>query len=174
MSGVPMADAARAAVDMVGASRLRAEDVDLGVLDGTLSFFIRSINIAVTRDLDRRLDGLDVARGTGKITTLFLVERHPGIRPSVIADVILKDRSAMGRILDDMEGHGLLYRETAEDARAQALFLTERGRALAAEVRGIVASSRDFFAEIDDAEYEAAMAVLRRIYWRIVRKRRAA
>lgn len=151
---------------------LRAEDVDLGVLDGTLSYFIRSINIAVTRDLDQRLEGLDVARGTGKITTLFLVQRHPGIRPSVIADVILKDRSAMGRVLDDMEAHGLLRRETAEDARAQALFLTEKGEALADEVRMIVAGSRDFFADIDDADYEAAMAVLRRIYWRIVRKRK--
>lgn len=169
-----MAYDARSPVKAAKASALKAQDVDLGVLDGTLSFFVRSINIAVTRDLDSRLEGLDVARGTGKITTLFLVERHPGIRPSVIADVILKDRSAVGRILDNVEAHGLIRRETAADARAQALFLTPKGEDLAGTVRGIVETSRGFFADIDDADYEAAMAVLRRIYWRIVTKRSEA
>ena len=148
---------------------LRAEDVDLGVLDETLSFFIRSINIAVTRDLNDRLDGLDVARGTGKITTLFLVENHPGIRPSVIADVIFKDRSAMGRILDDLIEAGLMRREVAEsDQRAQALFLTDKGKALAVTVRGIVRQSRDFFAETDDEDYAEVLRLLRKIYWRVV------
>ena len=71
-------------------------EVDLDVLENTLSFYIRTVNIAVSRDLDDRLEGLDVARGTGKITTLLLVDSHPGIRPSVIAQLILKDRSAMG------------------------------------------------------------------------------
>lgn len=155
----------------VGAA-LRAEDVDLGVLDGALSFFIRSINIAVTRDLNDRLDGLDLARGTGKITTLFLVENHPGIRPSVIADVIFKDRSAMGRILDDMAEAGLIRREVAEsDQRAQALFLTDTGAELAVSVRGIVRQSRDFFAGTDDADYAEVLRLLRKIYWRVVARK---
>jgi DNA-binding MarR family transcriptional regulator len=148
---------------------LRADGVDLGVLDETLSFFIRSINIAVTRDLNDRLGALDLARGTGKITTLFLVENHPGIRPSVIADVILKDRSAMGRIVDDMTGAGLIRREVAEsDQRAQALFLTDKGAELAVTVRRIVRQSRDFFAGTDDADYAEVLRLLRKIYWRVV------
>lgn len=148
---------------------LRAQDVDLGVLDETLSFFIRSINIAVTRDLNDRLEGLDVARGTGKITTLFLVENHPGIRPSVIADVIFKDRSAMGRLIDDMSGSGLIRREVAEgDQRAQALFLTDKGAELAVTVWGIVRQSRAFFTETDDADYAEVLRLLRAIYWRVV------
>ena len=156
---------------IVNGTSLKAGDVDLGVLDDTLSFFIRSINIAVTRDLDRRLEGLDVAKGTGKITTLFLVERHPGIRPSVIAQVILKDRSATGRIVDDLEAHGLIRREAAQDdSRAQALFLTEKGADLAITVREIVRQSRDFFADVDDEDYRAVTALLRKIYWRIVTK----
>ena len=150
---------------------LKASDVDLDVLDGTLSFFIRSINIAVTRDLDRRLEGLDVAKGTGKITTLFLVGRHPGIRPSLIAEIILKDRSAMGRIVDDMQEHGLIRREVAgDDSRAQALFLTPKGEDLARTVRGIVGESRSFFSDVEEEDYQAVMALLRKIYWRIVAK----
>ncbi|BDA86569.1 MarR family transcriptional regulator [Aureimonas sp. SA4125] len=148
---------------------LRAENVDLGVLDSTLSFFIRSINVAVTRDLNDRLGGLDLARGTGKITTLLLVENHPGIRPSVIADVIFKDRSAMGRILEDMTEAGLIRREVAEsDQRAQALFLTDKGAELAITVRDIVRQSRAFFAGVDDADYAEVLRLLRKIYWRVV------
>lgn len=168
MQGNVMSDDVRPSVRDTG---LKATDVDLDVLDGALSFFIRSINIAVTRDLDRRLEGLDVARGTGKITTLFLVGRHPGIRPSVIAEIILKDRSAMGRILDDLQGHGLVRREVAaDDSRAQALFLTAKGEELAGSVRGIVTDSRRFFSDVDEEDYRAVLALLRKIYWRIVVK----
>lgn len=149
---------------------MRADDVDLGVLDETLSFYIRALNLAVTRDLDARLEGMDVARGTGKITALFLIARHPGIRPSVIASVAMKDRSTMARALDDMNRHGLVRREVdPKDGRGQLLFLTQKGETLSREVEVIVRQSRDFFSDISPEDYESVMALLRRIYWRLVR-----
>ena len=78
-------------------------DVTLDVLEDTLSFYIRTLNIAVSRDLDDKLEGLDVAKGTGKITTLLLVDSHPGIRPSIIAELILRDRSATGRLMEPVK-----------------------------------------------------------------------
>ncbi|MCE7027177.1 MarR family winged helix-turn-helix transcriptional regulator [Jiella avicenniae] len=152
----------------------RVEDVDLGVLDDTLSFFIRALNLAVTRDLDARLEGMEVARGTGKITALFLIDRHPGIRPSVIAAAAMKDRSAMARILDDMERHGLIRREPdPEDGRVQALHLTEKGKKASQEVQAIVRQSRDFFHDISDEEYTQVIDLLRGLYWRIVKAHQA-
>ena len=96
------------------------------------------------------LDGLDVARGTGKITTLLLVDSHPGIRPSVIAQIIMKDRSAMGRLIDQMIDHDLLVRQTsASERRAHELFVTAKGAELAAKIRPIVTKqSKDFFSFI--------------------------
>ena len=145
------------------------DDIDLDVLEDTLSFYIRTVNLAVSRDLDERLEGCDVARGTGKITTLLLVDSHPGIRPSVIAQLILKDRSAMGRLVDQMEDHELLTRETsADDSRAQELYITEKGAALAVEVRELVTrQSRDFFDFIPEDEQRLLMDILRRAYRRI-------
>lgn len=141
-------------------------DVDLDVLEDTLSFYIRSVNLAVSRDLDERLDGLEVARGTGKITTLLLVDSHPGIRPSVIARLILKDRSAMGRLIEQMAESGLLTREvSAADNRAQELYITPKGAALAHKIRGLVtAQSRDFFHFIPQDEQKLLMDILRRAY----------
>ena len=144
-------------------------DVGLDILDNTLSFYIRSINLAVSRDLDERLDGLEVARGTGKITTLLMVDSHPGIRPSTIAKMSLHDRSAMARLIDQMERQGLLRRGvSAEDGRAQELFITQKGAALARRVRGLVnAQSREFFHFLPEPEHKQAIGILRRVYRRI-------
>jgi DNA-binding MarR family transcriptional regulator len=145
------------------------KDIDIDVLEDTLSFYIRSINLAVSRDLDEKLEGLDVARGTGKITTLLLVDGNPGIRPSIIAKLIIKDRSATGRLIDQMEEHELLFRETsADDSRAQELYITEKGHELAERVRGIVTrQSREFFSDISDEEHKLLIDILRRTYRRV-------
>jgi DNA-binding MarR family transcriptional regulator len=146
------------------------EHVNLDVLENTLSFYIRTMNIAVSRDLDARLDGLDVARGTGKITTLLLVDSHPGIRPSVIAQIIMKDRSAMGRLIDQMIDHDLLVRQTsARERRAHELFVTAKGAELAAKIRPIVTKqSKDFFSFIVEEEQAQLMDILRRAYRKMV------
>jgi DNA-binding MarR family transcriptional regulator len=146
------------------------ETVGLDVLEDTLSFYIRSINIALSRDLDDRLEGLDVARGTGKITTLLLVDSHPGIRPSVIAQLIMRDRSAMGRLVDQMIEHDLVTREAAtDDRRAQELHITEKGADLARKVRKIVTrQSDDFFAGVPEEDQKRLLDILRRVYRRTV------
>lgn len=144
------------------------ETVGLDVLEDTLSFYIRSINIALSRDLDTRLEGLDVARGTGKITTLLLVDSHPGIRPSVIAQLIMRDRSAMGRLVDQMIDHELITRQAApDDGRAQELHITKKGADLARKVRKIATKqSSDFFADVPEKDQKRLLDILRRVYRR--------
>ncbi|MCM2438902.1 MarR family transcriptional regulator [Agrobacterium vitis] len=144
--------------------------VELDVLENVLSYYIRTINMAVSRDLDQKLGKLEVAKGTGKITTLLLVDSHPGIRSSVIAQLILKDRSAMVRLVDQMEEQELLRREADDDDnRAQGLFITPKGAALAKRVRPLVVKqSRDFFPDITDEEHQMLISVLGRTYRRIV------
>lgn len=145
-------------------------DVTLDVLEDTLSFYIRTLNIAVSRDLDDKLEGLDVAKGTGKITTLLLVDSHPGIRPSIIAGLILRDRSATGRLMEQMEGHGLITRrQSSTDSRVQELYITDKGAALAAQIRPLVTEqSADFFKFISADEQQQLMDILKRAYRRIV------
>ncbi|QUS36646.1 MarR family winged helix-turn-helix transcriptional regulator [Falsirhodobacter algicola] len=138
----------------------------IDVLEGAFSWFIRSLDGAVSRDLDRRMAHLEIARGKGKITALLLVDRYPGIRPSQIADVLMRDRPAAGRIIDTLVGAKVIRRECApDDQRAHALFVTPRGHALADEVRDIVREQeRDFFNFIDPEEREQFMGLLRRVY----------
>ncbi len=139
--------------------------VDLGVLAQLLSFYIRSINITVSRDLDKKLSGYEVARGTGKISTLLLVARHPGICPSAIANVIMRDRSAMSRLVTQMANQGLVHRKiSTDDSRAQALYLTPYGEKLAAKVTRLVTEQEaDFFQSVSAFEKDFIIKVLKKV-----------
>lgn len=144
--------------------------IDLGVLENVLSFYIRVIDHSLSRDLDERLKKLAVARGKGKITALLIIDSHPGVRPSIVAKLAMKDRSAMGRILDGFELHDLIRREISEtDSRAQKLFTTEKGAKLATEVRSIVVEQSDDFFDIiiPRDEQEQLMGILKRAYLRL-------
>lgn len=145
------------------------EEIDLDILEHTISFYVRVLAIAVTRDWESRLDDLDLLRGTGKVTALMLIGRHPGIRPSVIAQVTMKDRSEIARVLDSFEKNGLITRRTNMlDSRAWALFLTDAGHRLVDDLRQRIKSSRAFFSDVSDEEYTQAIAVLRKVYWGVI------
>ena len=148
----------------------RVDHVDLDVLENILSYYIRIIERTLSKDLDDRLADLEVAKGKGKITSLLLIDSHPGIRPSVIAELLMRDRSATGRILDMLEGHGLITRRvSAEDSRAQELFITDKGAGLAAKVRGIVVQqNEDFFDRIMPREdQDTVVRILKSAYARL-------
>lgn len=152
------------------ATASHVDHVDLDVLENVLSFYIRVIDTSVSRDLDARLANLEVAKGKGKITALLLIDSHPGIRPSVVAELAFRDRSAMGRILDTLEHQGLIFRKTSvEDSRAQELYITPKGAALAVKVRTIaVQQSEDFFDKIIPRDEQAVLIdILKRAYGRL-------
>ena len=140
--------------------------VDLDVLENLLSFYLRSANYLLSRDLDSRLQGLEVARGTGKITTLLLIDGHPGIRPSTIAAATLRDRPSLSRILAPMIAAGLIeQRRSRSEGRAVELFITPRGHTVAERVRCIVkAQSKAFFAPLGAADQADLLRILRQLY----------
>ena len=106
--------------------------------------------------------------GNNVITTLLLVDSHPRIRPSVIAQLIMRDRSAMGRLVDQMIGNELITRQAApDDGRAQELYITEKGADLARKVRKIATKqSSDFFADVPEKDQKRLLEILRRVYRR--------
>lgn len=138
----------------------------IDILEGAFSWYIRSLDSVVSRDLDRRMAELEVAKGKGKITTLFLVDDYPGVRPSQVADVLMRDRPATGRIIDRMVSAGIIRRETStEDQRAQALYITDKGHELAEKVREIIrAQEAEFFDFIAPEDRDQFMQMLKRVY----------
>ena len=141
-------------------------DVDFDVFASLLSFFVRSVNLLVSQDLDAHTKSLDIAGGTGKISTILLVDANPGLRPSVLAHFIRKDRSAMAKLLWQMEHAGyLVQRISPAERRARELYLTKKGQAFAKRLRGVVKAQDDgFFAMLSEKERQTLLALLRKVY----------
>lgn len=144
--------------------------IDLDILGDLLSFYMRTITLALSRDLDQRLDGLEVAKGTGKVITLLLVDSHPGIRPSVIARLSTKSQPEIGRIVNQLVKAKLITRQVApEERRAHQLFITPQGANVADQVRRLAkAQSEDFFSHLDEEDQQQLMRILKNSYRRIV------
>lgn len=143
-----------------------AVTVDFDVFGTLLSFYVRTLNILVSQDLDARIEEHGLAGGTGKIATLLLVGANPGIRPSVLAHVIRKDRSAMGKLLEAMGEAGLVdQRVSPAERRARELYLLPKGEALRGRVREVaLTQDRDFFAVLDESETRQLLGLLRKVY----------
>ena len=142
--------------------------IEFAVFDGLLSFFIRSVNLIVSRDLDEKMGGLPLAGGTGKISTILLVGANPGIRPSVLAHFIQKDRSAMAKLIERMERAGLLEQKiSTSERRAKELYLTDKGRGLVPKVTSrILRQDNDFFSVLSHEERRHLLVLLRKVYKR--------
>jgi DNA-binding MarR family transcriptional regulator len=141
-------------------------NIKFDILKDLLSFYSRSVSLALNRDYDAKIGKISLARGTGKVSTLLLVGVNPGIRPSVIAHFILKDRSAMARLLDQLKRSGLLVEKvSAAERRAHELYLTPKGHALLDRVRSIaVKQSGDFFSVLSAAEQAQLLGLLKKLY----------
>lgn len=147
-----------------------AAQVDLGVLGGLLSFYIRAFDVAVTRHLDVRLGSLGFNGRKGTISALLLITCHPGIRATTISARLDTDKSIIVKIVDDLVGRGLVTRRSsAEDRRAMDLYPTEKAEALTPEIeRLIVAHSDDFFTEImTREEHDTVVDILRRAFCKL-------
>jgi DNA-binding MarR family transcriptional regulator len=141
-------------------------DLKFDILEDLLSFYSRSVSLALNRDYDRKIGKVSLARGTGKVSTLLVVGANPGVRPSVIAHFILRDRSAMARLLDQMKRSGLLVEKvSASERRAHELYLTAKGYALIERVRAIaLRQSADFFSPLSEVERRQLLLILKKLY----------
>ena len=103
-------------------------DVSLDVLGTLLSFHARTVGLALNKSYDHEIAEVSLARGTGKVSVLLLTAANPGIRPSVIAHFIHKDRAAMARLIEQMKANGLIeHKVDADERRAHELYLTPKG-----------------------------------------------
>jgi DNA-binding MarR family transcriptional regulator len=140
--------------------------IDFDILRHLPSFFVRSVGVALNRDYDRKISEVALARGTGKVSVLLMVGANPGIRPSVLAHYIFKDRSAMGRLLDQMQRAGLIIEKISEsERRAHELYLTPKGQKLVERVRAIATEQSDgFFSVLTEAELKQLVGIMQKLY----------
>ncbi|MDQ2068130.1 MarR family winged helix-turn-helix transcriptional regulator [Xinfangfangia sp. CPCC 101601] len=139
----------------------------LGFLDDQLSFYIRIIEMAVSRNLDQRLRAMNFTARKGTITALFLIARHPGVRVGTIAQTSQLDKSLGTKIVDELVVGGFVEKRPDErDGRATGLYITAKGLELADQLE-IVATdqSKSFFLGImSQEEHDTVIDILRRAF----------
>lgn len=142
------------------------QHIDFDILDSLVSFYVRTVNGLVSQDLDAHTESLNLAGGTGKISTILMVDSNPGLRPSVLAHYIRKDRSAMTKLLWQMEHAGYLeQRISPAERRARELYLTRKGKDLAKRLRLVIKKQDDdFFVALSQEERATVKRLLRKVY----------
>lgn len=144
----------------------------IDILEGAFSWYIRSLEQVVSRDLENRTKNHEISRRKGRITALLLVDDYPGIRPSQIADVLLRDRPSTGRLIDSLVDAGWIMRGvSSDDQRAQSLTITETGHAQADELRAIIRQQEDeFFDFIPEEDRAQFLKMLKKAYLNMRKK----
>ncbi|MGH3561762.1 MAG: MarR family winged helix-turn-helix transcriptional regulator [Mycobacterium sp.] len=96
---------------------------------------------------------------------LTFVERYEGQTQQRIAEAVGANRNTMVAIIDDLERLGLAQRQPhPSDRRANAVHLTKQGRAALQKAWQLAAQyEQDFTAELDPAERETLVLLLRRL-----------
>jgi DNA-binding MarR family transcriptional regulator len=140
--------------------------VKLDILENLLSYYMRVVSVVLNRDFDHVLSSVSLAHGTGKVSTLLMVAANPGIRPSVLAHYVLRDRSAMTRLLQQMKTAGLIVEQISdEERRARELYLTAKGKSIVDKVRSLASQQSDaFFGVLAVGEQKQLMELLKKLY----------
>lgn len=98
-------------------------------------------------------------------SVLFQIDRTEGLIQKEIAKRSGKDKPTTTRILDHLEGKGLVYKRTGEkDRRSFKVYITDKGRALVKETVPVEDNvTEEIMNCISSEEYEVLMELLLRI-----------
>ncbi len=115
----------------------RERPLDLDILPGLLGYQLRRAQILVYAGFSDRLARHGLTHG--QFGLLIVVGANPGSSQTALANVFGSNRSVIVRMIDKLEGAGLLGRKAQEgDRRSNAIVLTEAGEALLATLRDAV------------------------------------
>lgn len=134
-------------------------------MDNAVGYLIETTEQALKRGLRQRFRdaGFDITPYQWVI--LYRLWEREGRNQSELAEVSLKDRATVTRILDVMEQRGLVVRKTdSSDRRTYKVFLTPLAKKLKTQLPKIAASYLDEFTrDIDPDDLATAQRVLRKI-----------
>lgn len=118
---------------------MSAADATLRALTG---YCLRRASVAAMTDFARVFARHGLRRTTFSVLTL--VTERPGLRQAQVAEALAIERPNLVQIVGELEGRGLLRRETdAGDRRAQTLHPTLAGRRLVTQAMADVAEQEE-------------------------------
>jgi len=113
---------------------LSSEIIDLGHLPNLVGYALRRAQLAVFRDFSKTFSKFKVR--PVQYGVLTVIERNPGLKQTHICSALGIRRANFVTLLNNLEHRGFVKRGRAiNDQRANALYLTEKGKQLMLELR---------------------------------------
>ncbi len=143
---------------------MTAGDEDIGEIRNIVGFHIRLAHGAVYRHFTETFSDLGLTQK--QVSVLWLVDDHPAISQTDLAQRMRMDRATTMAIVNRLEAKDYLRRgKSPSDGRKQTLNLTDRGRkALAVAKDAIAAHERWLKSRFSEREVETLIELLTRIH----------
>ena len=141
-----------------------AGDEDIGEIRNIVGFHIRLAHGAVYRHFTESFAHLELTQK--QVSVLWLVDDHPDIAQTNLAQRMRMDRATTMAIVNRLEGKGYLARsKSSNDGRKQALNLTAPGRkALSTAKRAIQQHEQWLKSRFNEREVSKLIELLSRIH----------
>jgi len=139
----------------------RATEVDLGVLNERLGYFVRRLQVCVFKDFIRRLARLDLS--PAQFSVIVVIGAHPGLSQAQLATTLGIERARLVRLLHRLEQRGLTERRpSAADGRRHALVLTRSGEKMLADATKLAEQHEDGLKQkLGARQYRTLLEMLR-------------
>ena len=139
VSKAALAETARARKDEAEAE---SAALQLGELSELLGYALKRAQLKVFEDFLRCMAPLQLT--PAQFSVLLLMEKNPGRNQTEIASALGILRPNFVAMLDGLESRGLCERvRSANDRRSHSLLLTEKGRAVLARAKKLVANKHE-------------------------------
>ncbi|UVO34056.1 MarR family transcriptional regulator [Bradyrhizobium arachidis] len=123
-----------------GATPVRAKPLALGDLSQLLGYSIRRAQLWIFKEFSRQLAAFEMS--PAQFSVLCVIDANPGVNQLAVAQLLSIERAGLGRLVDHLEGRGLVRRTaSAINRRYYVLYLTETGTALLGRLRPAAAAS---------------------------------
>jgi len=141
-----------------------AGDEDIGEIRNIVGFHIRLAHGAVYRHFSETFAHLDLTQK--QVSVLWLVDDHPDIAQTDLAQRMRMDRATTMAIVDRLEARGFLKRgRSRSDGRKQTLNLTEGGRKALVTAKSAIRRHEHWLkSRFTDKEVDKLIELLTRIH----------
>jgi DNA-binding MarR family transcriptional regulator len=139
-------------------------EADLGAINEILGFHIRLAHGACLRHFTETFTDLDLTQK--QVSVLWLVDDHPGIAQTDLAQRLRMDRATTMAIINRLQAKQFLRRDRSDkDGRKQALFLEAPGKAMLARAKTAIAEHEAWVkGRFSDREVRLLIDLLARIH----------
>jgi DNA-binding MarR family transcriptional regulator len=139
-------------------------DEDIGEIRNIVGFHIRLAHGAVYRHFTETFAPLDLTQK--QVSVLWLVDDHPGIAQTGLAQRMRMDRATTMVIVNRLESRGYLVRgKSKSDGRKQTLNLTDAGRKALGTAKSAIQQHEQWLkSRFKDREVAKLIELLARIH----------